>query len=287
MNRIMVFTSFLLAFSRAFCFAGILNITTENVEYLPYQPIYISAYYEGDQRVSLSPGAEDIVLHVKYNITGAETEFHSIERIDKLCSDCLKSKLAPAEIYKETNVLNITSDSRGWLFDKPGEYLVWISLTNGSAVSNSASIRVVPPKGADIAVAENIKKCHDFSMFVYMEGGDMFAEALATAEKIADGKSGYAECIRDLLVKNYSQQSCSIDGVKRLSDMTKVKKYYNSEMLAVRRHSKTRTLTLMGRLAGLTRNDYDVEFVKSEYRKLRSVKPSKDFDNYLHKKFVE
>lgn len=288
MNRIFFISLFLTMFSSIFCFAETLNITSENVIYLPYQPIYISAYYEGTQRLSLSPGAGDIVIHVRYNNAGAETQYCPMEHIDLICSDCLKNHMVPSDTYKVANVMNIASDARGWLFDKPGDYLVWLSFTDGSTISNTVSIRVLPPKGEDAAVAEEIKNCRKFSMFVYLEGGDMYSDALATAEKIAGGKSGYSACMRDLLVKNYSQESCTIDGKKRLSNKEKVMHYYDSQTNAARCYSKARTLTLMGRLARIPPGDSSyANVIKNEYKKLRDSRPSRDFDSYINKRLVE
>jgi hypothetical protein len=287
MNQLFYITSFFIFIQTVCGYDGALNISTEGTEYLPYEPIYIRCYYKGDQMISISPGADEITIHIRNTTANRETEFHPIEQIDKICANCSKSKMQPAEVYKVMNVLNITSDARGWLFEKPGDYLVWITLNSGDAPSNTVSIKIATPTGPDIAVAESIRKCPGFSMFVYLEGGDMFDKALAIAEKIAEGKSGYAAGMKDLLVKNYSQQSCSREGKTRLSDFEKVKRYYNSGFLTKRPISAVRTLTLMGRLAKITKSSQETEFVKREYFTLRTGKDSTAFTGYLHKKFVE
>jgi hypothetical protein len=288
MNRIIRILSVILMCSIIPCFAQTMHIQSEELNYFPYQPVYISITYHGNKKIALYAGANDIRIHTRYNATGSERDFHSMVNIDKKCSDCFKGQIPDTIEYVETSVLNITSDARGWIFDLPGVYSVWVDLVDGSMKSNIVTINIISAKeNVDITTAENIKKCSDFSTFVYLEGGDMFANALSIAEKIANGNSSYRECMRDLLVKNYCQQSCSPTGIKRLSDPEKAKNYYDPVSTNIRPYSKIRTLTLFGRFAKMSKDNNQKEFIKAEYSKLKNTEGIMDLSNYVHKNLIE
>jgi hypothetical protein len=210
--------SMLLILATCFGIMAQLLIENEDANYLPYEPIYISIEYQGDKPLTTDLNMGQVVLTV--------TNLTTMEKKQYVPSACFDAHINEMKVYKSSSIMGITADKSGWLFGNPGPYNIVVTAPDHGLQSNEIVITIdIPETDLDKTVCKQLSQCPGMRTFIKIEGGDMFEEALALAESIANGNSSYKLSFMSLVAKNYSQQSYSRSKGVRKPDLRKAMAY--------------------------------------------------------------
>lgn len=243
MRRVIMFLSFLGIFISAYGMD--LSIQTERSSFLPFQPIYLQINYAGDEDLILSPDYRQTELTVYCQTTEKERIYTPSLHFDYTVEENQKQG------FEKSDVVKITTDLNGCLFESPGVYSVVLKVPEKNWISNTITITIdLPMTYEDIKAFEAIKACPEYGEFVSLEGGDMFPKALILAQSLATGSSAYREDARELLVKNYCQRLYTADRKWREPDLDKAMEYLTPTVaLKNGRHlNRFTSMALVGRL---------------------------------------
>lgn len=270
--------SILLIFTACLSAIAQLQIENEDANYLPYEPIYLSIEYQGDKPLSTNLNMGQVILTVTNLTTMEKRQYTPFVLFDAGTNEM--------KVYKSSSIMGITSDKFGWLFGNSGSYNLVATAPDYGLRSNEIVITIDDPETAqDKAVCKQLSQCPGMESFLKFEGGDMFEEASALAESIANGSSSYKLSFMSLVAKNYSQQSYSRSKGVRKPDLRKAMAYTvpinkqrddrknrHGKSSNARYLSHINTLNLLDRISGEEGKIFnseiqaEIESVKSNYK---------------------
>lgn len=209
---------YLLALASLSFSSEVIKLNIEKIDYLKYEPIYLQTSYSGDaSNVELGSG----YFNLKCQNLGdlSIKDYISPVHLEPL-ANIVKTKTLNMIQYHEVSV-----DLRGWFISEPGDYVLWVETSEGTA-SNQVSISInMPEDQSDIEILEDINKDPEFYKFVYFKGGLSFQKSVQLCEKHIKKASKYQKHFEDFLVQTYSQIGYS-EGELKQPNLEKALSYY-------------------------------------------------------------
>jgi hypothetical protein len=219
-----------------------LALSAERATFLPYQRIVLSARYQGSIAPLLAPEAGEVSVHVD----GPGRENYTLQPLALHCAGI------ETEPRASSALIDVTADGSGWVFATSGSYRVTLHGRGGDLVSAPLTITIVEATTPeDVRARDLIRESANFPNFQHFDGGDRHQAELALTTALAEGASSYREDMRDLLVRHYSRQSVTNDGLLRAPMPEKALAYYDRASGAAKTFSKATALRYLRRLQGM------------------------------------